>query len=230
MVIKTRDRGSEYILKLMRIHSTSHIFIFFQLQQLRLDATRAEQLRLREVQLRIPGKSGQRLQRQHWRWVYFYLFFICNPSKNFLLVRNGLIHFFLGVAFSFADRIRDPVPFWPLDLGSGMGKKSGAGSGMKNPDHNFRELGNSSAFYFLKLHLHHFSKIKDKKQSQNSRNQGFSYYFCMMIEGSGSGSRVGSGSGSIPLTSGSWSVSGRPKNMWIRWIRIRIRIRIRNTA
>jgi hypothetical protein len=36
------------------------------------------------------------------------------------------------------------------------------------------------------------------------------------------------GSGSIPLTSGSGS--GRPKNMWIRWIRIRIRIWIRNTG
>ncbi len=46
-------------------------------------------------------------------------------------------------------------------------------------------------------------------ESQNSRNQGFSYYFCMMIEGSGS----------IPLTSRSGS--RRPKNMWIRWIRIR---------
>jgi hypothetical protein len=43
----------------------------------------------------------------------------------------------------------------------------------------------------------------------------------MMIEGSGSG--AGSESGSIPLTNGSGS--GRPKNMWIRWIRIRIRIR-----
>ncbi len=32
-------------------------------------------------------------------------------------------------------RIRDPVPFWPLDLGSGMGKKSGSGSGMNSPDH-----------------------------------------------------------------------------------------------
>jgi hypothetical protein len=74
-----------------------------------------------------------------------------------------------------------------------------------------------SAFYFLKLHLHHFSKIKSQIESQNSRNQGFSYYFCMMIEGSGS--RAGSGSGSIPLTIGSGS--GRPKNMWIRWIRIR---------
>jgi hypothetical protein len=32
-------------------------------------------------------------------------------------------------------RIRDPVPFWPLDPESGMGKKSGSGSGMNNPDH-----------------------------------------------------------------------------------------------
>jgi hypothetical protein len=46
----------------------------------------------------------------------------------------------------------------------------------------------------------------------------------MMIEESGSG--VESGSGSIHLTSGSGSVYGRHKNMWIRWIRIRIR----NTA
>jgi hypothetical protein len=59
-----------------------------------------------------------------------------------------------------------------------------------------------SAYYFLKLHLHHFSKIKSQKESQNST----------IIEGSGS--RAGSGSGS-----GSW----RPKNMWICWIRIRIR-------
>ncbi len=49
--------------------------------------------------------------------------------------------------------------------------------------------------------------------------------------GSGSGSiplTIGSGSGSIPLTIGSGSGSRRPKNMWIRWIRIRIRVR--NTA
>ncbi len=57
-----------------------------------------------------------------------------------------------------------------------------------------------------------FLKIKSPKESQNSRNQGFSYYFWMMIEGSESGS--------IPLTSGSGSGSWRPKNMWIRWIRI----------
>ncbi len=74
-----------------------------------------------------------------------------------------------------------------------------------------------SAYDFLKLHLHHFSKKKNQKESQNSRNQGLSYYFCMMIEGSG----ARAGSGSIPLTSGSGSGSWRPKNTWIRWIRIR---------
>ncbi len=74
-----------------------------------------------------------------------------------------------------------------------------------------------SAYYFLKVHLHHFSKIKSQKESQYSRNQGFSYYFCMMIDAWWSGS--GSGSGSIPHGSGSGSV--RPKNMRIWWIRIR---------
>ncbi len=63
-----------------------------------------------------------------------------------------------------------------------------------------------------------FFKDKSQKESQNSRIQDFSSYFCMMIEGSGS----------IPLINGSGS--GRPKNMWIRWIRIQIRIRIQNTA
>ncbi len=36
-------------------------------------------------------------------------------------------------------RIRDPVPF--LTLGSGMGKKSGSGSKMNNPDHISERLG-----------------------------------------------------------------------------------------
>jgi hypothetical protein len=79
-----------------------------------------------------------------------------------------------------------------------------------------------SAFYYLKVHLHNFSKIKSPKEVKNSRNQSLSYYFCLMIEGFRSGS--GAGSRSTPLTSGSGS--RRPKNMWIRWIRIRIR----NTA
>jgi hypothetical protein len=82
-----------------------------------------------------------------------------------------------------------------------------------------------SAYYFLflKAHLHLFSKIKSQKESQNSRNQGFSYYYCII-------ERSRSGSGSIPLTNGPVSGSWNPKNMWIRWIRIRIRIRIHNTA
>jgi hypothetical protein len=32
-----------------------------------------------------------------------------------------------------------------------------------------------SAYYFLKVHLHNFSKINGQKEPQNSRNQGFSY-------------------------------------------------------
>ena len=32
-------------------------------------------------------------------------------------------------------QIQDLVPFWPLDPGSGIGKKSGSGSGKNNPDH-----------------------------------------------------------------------------------------------
>jgi hypothetical protein len=43
-----------------------------------------------------------------------------------------------------------------------------------------------SAYYFLKVHIHNFSKIKSPKKSQNGRNQCFSYYFCLLMEGSGS--------------------------------------------
>jgi hypothetical protein len=82
----------------------------------------------------------------------------------------------------------------------------------KMPAKNYGNLKKKiSAYYFLKLHLHNFSKIKSQKESQNSRNQG---------AGSGPRAGSGSGSGSIPLTNGSGS--GRPKNMWIR-------IRIHNT-
>ncbi len=67
-----------------------------------------------------------------------------------------------------------------------------------------------SAYYFLKVHLHNFSKIISLKEVTKTVGiKGFfSYYYFLMIEGTGS----------IPLTSGSGSV--RPKNMWIRWIRI----------
>jgi hypothetical protein len=102
-------------------------------------------------------------------------------------------------------RIRGSMP---TTNGSGFGSGFGSGScyvtslNFKMPVKKKFICTIFSAYYFLKLHLHHFSKIESQKESQNSRNQGFSYYFCMMIEGSG---------------------SRRPKNMWIR-------IRIRNTG
>ncbi len=64
-----------------------------------------------------------------------------------------------------------------------------------------------SAYYFLKIHLHHFSK---RKKSKNTRKLGFSSYFCL---------RLMEGSGSVPPTNGSGSK--RPKD---------IRIRIQNTG
>jgi hypothetical protein len=51
------------------------------------------------------------------------------------------------------------------------------------------------ADYFLKLHLHHFSKIKSRKEVNKQ--------LCLMIEGSGSGS--------VPRTNRSGS--GRPMGL-----------------
>ncbi len=111
-------------------------------------------------------------------------------------------------------RIHDILGWIRIRIRGSMPLTNGSGSGswirilpflsltFKMPAKNLFFNTIFSAYYFLKLHLHHFSKINSKKESQNSKNQGFSYYFCMTIEGSG---------------------SGRPRNMWIRWIRIRIR-------
>ena len=90
---------------------------------------------------------------------------------------------------------------------SGSGPASGSisqshGSSNQDPDPDPPQNVMDPQRFFLKVHLHHFTKIQSQKESQNRRNQGFSYYFGMMIEGSGSGSR-------------------RPKKMWIRWIRLR---------
>ncbi len=65
--------------------------------------------------------------------------------------------------------------------------------------------------------------FKDKKSKRSHKAVGikvFLTFFCLVIEGSSSGSR------SILMTDGSGSGSRRPKNIWIRLIRIRIR----NTA
>ena len=44
--------------------------------------------------------------------------------------------------------IRDPMPFWPLDPGSGTSKKSG--SGMNNPDHISEGLETTFGLKYLK--------------------------------------------------------------------------------
>ncbi len=56
-----------------------------------------------------------------------------------------------------------------------------------------------SAYYFLKVHLHHFSKIKWPKEVKKQYESRFflQYYFCLLMEGSGS----------VPLTNGSGSGS-----------------------
>ncbi len=135
--------------------------------------------------------------------------------------RFGIGHEFLGAVLRIHDilvwiriRIRGSMP-----LTSRSGCVSGSCYFHHWPSRRQQKTNfvkKFSAYYFLKVQLHHFSKIlSQKKKSQNSRNQGFSYYFGLMMEGSGSVS--------IPLTIGSGSGSRRPKNMWIR-------IRIRNTA
>jgi hypothetical protein len=48
-------------------------------------------------------------------------------------------------------RIRYPVPFYTLGPGSGMGKKSGSGSEMNNPDHISESLKNNSWVKILKF-------------------------------------------------------------------------------
>ncbi len=73
--------------------------------------------------------------------------------------------------------------------------------------------------------------FKDKKSKRSHKAVGikvFLTFYCLVIEGSRSG--AGSGSESIPLTDESGSGSRRPKNMWIRWIRIRIRFRNTGTS
>ncbi len=80
------------------------------------------------------------------------------------------------------------------------------GSGSADP-----YLVSNLTSYFLKVHLHNFSKMKSHKEVAIQ-------YFCLMIEGPGS----------ISLAKGSGFGTGRPKNM--RILRIRIQIRISNTA
>jgi hypothetical protein len=80
------------------------------------------------------------------------------------------------------------------------------------PRNSFNQLmhehGHNSifAYYFLKVHLHNFSKIKKSKRSHRKEESRFFSLFLLDDEGFGSGS--------VPLTNG--SRSRRPENICIR--------------
>jgi hypothetical protein len=79
-----------------------------------------------------------------------------------------------------------------------------------------------SAYYFLKVDLHHFSKIKSQKEDAKQQESKFFLLFLLddrrIRSPFRSRAESGARSGSIPPTSGSGSGSRRPKNIWI-WIR-----------
>ncbi len=60
-------------------------------------------------------------------------------------------------------RIRDPVPFWPLDPGSGMGRKSASGSGIRDeqPGSYFLELRNHFLIFFGLKYFNSLMRIRD---------------------------------------------------------------------
>ncbi len=103
-------------------------------------------------------------------------------------------------------RIRGSMP---LTNGSGCGSGFGSGCGscyfiIDLQDANKKLIFKIAyAYYFLKVHLHNFSKIKSQKEVTKQQKSRFFLFLCLMIEGTGSGS--------ITLTSGSGSGSRRPK-------------------
>jgi hypothetical protein len=68
-----------------------------------------------------------------------------------------------------------------------------------------------SPYYFLKVHF-----FQRKKYKISHKTVKFEVFLIILLDDR----RMiyGSGSVSTPLTNGSGSWSGRPKNMWIRWI------------
>jgi hypothetical protein len=83
-------------------------------------------------------------------------------------------------------------------------------------DDNKKNFKSFFAYYFLKLHLHKFSKIKSHKNHKTVEIMFFSYYFCLIIEGSGSVSHhadpggpktygsCGSGSATLQINKAYW--------------------------
>ncbi len=65
-------------------------------------------------------------------------------------------------------RIRDPVPFWLLDLGSGMCRKSASGSGMSNPDHIFQSLETIFLVFLGLKYLNSLMRIRDPESGMET--------------------------------------------------------------
>ncbi len=87
-------------------------------------------------------------------------------------------------------RIRGSMP---QTNGSGFGSRSGSSYFRHWPANKKQIKKKFFAYYFLKVHLHHFSKIKGQKEVVGIK---VFFYFCMMMKGSGAES--GSGSMSLP--------------------------------
>jgi hypothetical protein len=111
----------------------------------------------------------------------------------------------------------------PLTNGSRSG--FGSGSAIFVLDHQVANkkkvfLKSFSAYYFLKVNLHHFLKINSLKRSH--KTVGMKVFLKLFLLAD---RRIRIRIHTVPLTNGSGSGS-RPKNLRIR----RISIRIRNTA
>ncbi len=121
----------------------------------------------------------------------------------------GVSYLFKWVVFSAVLRIHDILVrirgSMPLTNGSGSGSWIGSCYFCYWPSRCQQKTNfflSFSAYFFLKVNLHHFSKIKNQKRSQRTVGT-----VGLMIEGSGS----------VPLTNGSGSGSRRPKAYgWIR--------------
>ena len=92
-------------------------------------------------------------------------------------------------------RIRDPVSFWPPDLGSGMDKKSRSGSAMNIPDHIYKSLEtifglkylNSLMRMRIRIRESFWPGIRDGKNSDPGwisriRNTADEEYFFSLIQ------------------------------------------------
>jgi hypothetical protein len=104
-----------------------------------LGAMRAAELPVTRVHHAKQKNINKRFTINHWR-MYSYRMWIELLSSIDLDPESGFA-IKLDVEHIFA--VSEPVPF--VTPGSGMGKKSGSGSGMNNPDH----ISESLKFFFL---------------------------------------------------------------------------------